>query len=155
MNKYFIGLVVIVLVALGVWWGVARFSGSDEVSQLQKNQEKYERLMAADLAGGATPEETLRLLVEALRAGDRERAASYFLLDENGSRKIWEEALQAKSNEELIEIADIVAGAEARPESSISENYFKFVVRGENGVVGASINTKFNTFSKVWKIESL
>lgn len=45
--------------------------------QLKELQKQY----AEDPYGGNTPEETLRLFIEALKAGDTDLAAKYFILD--------------------------------------------------------------------------
>ncbi len=42
--------------------------------------ERYEKLMRQDTYGGKTPEETLKLFVEALKKEDIELAAKYFSL---------------------------------------------------------------------------
>ncbi len=116
----------------------------------------YEKLMRADTYGGSSPEETLRLFVEALEKNDAELAAKYFILDENGSRKEWEEVLKLKKdNRELGVIAKKVLEAKPNPLDSIHPGDFKFIIVDDLGEVETTINMEINSFSGVWKIESL
>ncbi len=59
---------------------------------------RYKAVMAADMVGGKTPQETLDLFIVALRADDVEKAAGYFMLDDNLSRAQWVTGLAGVSN---------------------------------------------------------
>ncbi len=72
-------IVVLGIVVLGI---VGYFRTQDAGYRAMHEQAELERKYLEDAYGGATPEETLRLFVEALKAGDTELAAKYFILDE-------------------------------------------------------------------------
>jgi hypothetical protein len=54
---------------------------SDQRYQTEERMRELEKQYADDPYGGDTPEETLRLFIEALKAGDTDLAAKYFILD--------------------------------------------------------------------------
>lgn len=56
---------------------------SPEQKALREFKE-LERLYAEDTYGGSTPEETLQLFIDALKAGDIELASKYFVVEERG-----------------------------------------------------------------------
>lgn len=115
----------------------------------------YERRMAADKAGGATPQETLALFIEAARAGDVERAASYFLPDENGKRDVWLKALEEKrAAGELEAIIGLLEQA-VPAESEALAGDFEFLIKDNLGNIQAVVDMELNNYSNVWKIESL
>ena len=83
-----LGIAVIgVLLLLVVQYFRYRNSPEYQVTQNLKNLEKQ---YAEDPYGGDTPEETLRLFVDALKTGDMELAAKYFVLDK---QQEWREDL--------------------------------------------------------------
>lgn len=105
----FLGLAaVVVLIGIGVLWGVQymRYRTSPEYRALEdlKNLEKQ---YAEDPYGGETPEETLRLFIDALKAGDTDLAAKYFVLDKQGKWK--EDLVKIKERgllDEMVKDAD-------------------------------------------------
>ncbi len=116
----------------------------------------YEELMMADTVGGATPEETLKMFVEALRAEDVNLAARYFLLDDEGKGDKWVTYLQEiKDNGLMQKLADDLGRAKVDTESVVSETDYNFVIVNAEGDVVREINMELNEFSGVWKIESL
>ena len=50
--------------------------------QAERRLAELERQYAEDTYGGTTPEETLELFIDALKAGDIELASKYFVIDE-------------------------------------------------------------------------
>ena len=137
--------------------------------ELEKNVEayqsyvkNYEDAMRADTYGGKTPEETLRLFIDALKAGDVDLASRYFMLETNESdpdyltRKKCEEALQqSKKEEKLNSIADLLSRAVVDRDGIAYETDYKFSVFNEKAEMEAYINMEFNKYSNVWKIESM
>ena len=169
--KFVIWFLVIIFVVVGGFFVWSQYFSPQAISsrETQKNYEKYleweenyEKAMREDIYGGKTPQETLDLFVEALRAENIELASKYFALNTNEksefylkSRK-WEEGLKkAKEERRLNEITDIVLRAKPDLQAAISEEYYVFAVRDEDGVVVADIDLYFNKQSSVWKIESL
>ena len=115
---------------------------------------EFEAAMAADTAGGTTPEETLSLFVAALRANDAEGAAEYFLLDDELSREKW-----------VVRLNDLKRrGLLARMADDIEENAVLgtpsyegdagFFIRNPDGTISTEIDMELNPFSGVWKLQS-
>lgn len=114
----------------------------------------YKQAMREDIYGGKTPEETLRLFVAALRAGDVGLASNYFMLDENASREQWAERLrEIKDANFLARMADDIE-ANARPSPPSYEGHAGFELLNDDGTLGALISMQFNPFSGVWKLQS-
>ena len=132
--------------------------------QTQENYEKYldwqknyEKAMREDTYGGKTPEETLKMFIDALKKGDIDLASKYFMLREDGQpdSKWIEGLIKTKEGGKLQEIISILSKAKPDPEARISEEYYVFSTRDENKMVIADIDLHFNKYSGVWKIESL
>ncbi|MBI2024720.1 MAG: hypothetical protein HYT03_01330 [Candidatus Harrisonbacteria bacterium] len=156
-NSYFKFVAVfLVIIALGVG-GYFIFRGENQTEKAERGFRQYEEAMRADTYGGKTPQETLDLFIEALRAEDIELASKYFLYDDNLSKQKWVDRLNEIKNKGLLEIManDIETRAKEDVKNKISENDFKFVLYADNEQVGARIDMQFNTYSGVWKIESL
>lgn len=125
-------------------------------------ERQYIAAMTADIYGGQTPEETLQLFIEALKADDIELAAKYFALETNTqdpnylTRKGWIDRLTEIKNRNLLsEMISDLGRAQPDLESRVGDNDYKFLIFTEDGEFGAFIDMKFNTYSQVWKIESL
>ena len=164
-------IVFLILVAAGVViWFVGETYINPEAKQereAERNYEKYiawektyEDAMRQDTYGGKTPEETLRMFIDALKKGDIDLASKYFMLDTNEkspnylTRREVEKILWEKQKEGEIErIKTLVEGAISNPETPMYEGDFGFSIK-ENGEVISSINMRLNKFSNVWKIES-
>ena len=87
--KFVLGfLIIIVVVAGGFFVWEKYFSPEAKINrETQKNYQKYldwqanyEKAMKEDTYGGKTPEETLRMFIEALKKEDIELASKYFSL---------------------------------------------------------------------------
>lgn len=119
-------------------------------------ERRYIEAMTSDTYGGKTPQETLDLFVAALRAEDVDLASKYFMLDDNLSREKWVKTLGVFKERGFLDdmVRDI---GEAIPNSSdsIDENDFKYILLDKEGLATTTINFRLNTYSKVWKIESL
>ena len=106
--------------------------------------------------GGETPEETLNLLITALEAGDTNLASKYFMPDDSGSLKMWEDGWrQAKEDGRLQEIIRQLKQMQPNPDNSTHSGDFKYVIRDESGAITAEINFELSQEIGVWKIESL
>lgn len=168
--KFVIGFLFIMGLALGVYYAWQKYY-SPEAKSNQAEEEKWEKAQKAlntldetlrqDTYGGKTPEETLKMFIDALKKDDIELASKYFALDTNmGSpdyltRRIWEEGLQkAKDEKRLIAIIDLLSKATFDKKSSYGETAW-FIVGNKKGEVEADININLNKQSGVWKIESL
>jgi len=161
---FILGVAFLVFVGFYGYSWYQSYSSSREswvnYEQYKKAEKEYIEAMTADTYGGKTPEETLNLFIEALKNEDVELASKYFALETNSqdpdylTRKKWEEGLRkAKEEGKIVEIVSILL--KAKPAGSVMEDYFGFEVRDESGELIVDINMKFNSYSKVWKIESL
>jgi len=159
----FLGIIVIVAGGFFVW--ERYFSPQAKINrETQKNYEKYlewernyEKAMKEDTYGGKTPEETLQMFIEALRKEDVELASKYFVLRSDGSSDPkWKEGLiKTKEIGKLQEVINVLLKAKPDLGARISEEYYVFSTRDENGTVTADIDLRINKYSGVWKIESL
>lgn len=125
-----------------------------ELKDPKKIQEYSDRLVEAykkDTDGGDTPEETLNLFIAALKAGDTDKAAKYFLLEKQG--QMTEELKISKQNNVLpLLIGDL---EKEKKVIQISEAQYRFRTYDEKGVAEFSFDLIINPYTQKWKIESL
>ena len=164
--KFVIGfLIIIVVVAGGFFVWDKYFSQQAKLNRQNAEnyqkyldwQKNYEKAMREDTYGGKTPEETLQMFIEALRKEDVELASKYFVLRSDGSSDPkWKEGLiKTKEIGKLQEVINVLSKAKPDLGARISEEYYVFSTRDENGTVTADIDLRINKYSGVWKIESL
>lgn len=159
-----IALVAIIFaVFLGLWlWGKYYSDQGRQSRELEQNyqqfldaQKRYEEAMRADTYGGTTPQETLNMFIDALEKGDVELASKYFALREDGTRDPqWLEALQQESRSDgLKRMKDLLSHAKSA--GSSIENRFGYEILDDTGNLVGDLGLILNSFSHVWKIESL
>lgn len=142
------GLVAVALAVCSVYW--YRLQAADDADPFAE----YKAAMQRDDVGGATPAETLRMFVSALRANDDAAAARLFMLDDNGSRAQWEAQLaDLKLRGMLVKMADDIE-RNARPTNPAYEGNAQFEVLNPDGIVSTLIVMQLNKFSGVWKLQS-
>ena len=87
-------LFVLMLTELGLRY-YDRWHGQKRVEELARELERIESertaAQAADTIGGETPQETLRMFIDAVEAGDYELASKYFVIEK---QEEWEEDLE-------------------------------------------------------------
>ena len=160
--KFVVGFLAIIILAAGGFFVWEKYlSPMAKINrETQKNYEKYlewqknyEKAMKEDTYGGKTPEETLKMFIEALKKEDIELASKYFMLRSDGSTDPkWGEGL--KKEKELNTIANIIAKSQLDP-SHKSEQSAWFTVDNKEGMAEYTIILRFNKYSGIWKIESL
>ena len=168
--KFIIGFLAIIILAAGgffVW--DKYFSPAAKINrETQKNYQKYldwqknyEKAMREDTYGGKTPEETLKMFIEALKKEDIELASKYFMIETDTQdpnyltrNKIVKALQEEKQKDKLQYIADILSRAIPDPAGPLYEGDYGFVVYEKEKVI-AEINMEFNKESSVWKIQSL
>lgn len=143
------GLVLIALAVGGVYWYRMRAeSDADPFAG-------YKTAMQADDVGGATPAETLAMFIAALRAEDPVAAAELFILDDTGSRARWQERLVALGAAGMFQqMADDIE-KNAKATNPTYEGDAGYELLNDDGTVGAILDMELNTFSGVWKLQSL
>ncbi|MGC8776298.1 MAG: hypothetical protein ACP5QN_03245 [Minisyncoccia bacterium] len=119
-------------------------------------QASYKKAMTEDTYGGKTPEETLKLFIDALKKEDLELASKYFVLNSRGERDPkWLDALiKTKNAGKLPEVIEILSKAQPDYENISNPEDFKFKSY-QNNKLKAYIDLEFNKYSNIWKIESL
>ena len=83
--------VILALIGIGAVWGVQymQYRKSPEYRYLKEGEALQKRYME-DTYGGSTPEETLKLFIDALKKGDIDLASKYFEIQDQGK---WKEYL--------------------------------------------------------------
>lgn len=159
MNKNLIAAVVLVLVVGGTVWynkyntfdpsvDTKTFKTAGEFENYYKN---LNELYKKDTYGGITPEETLALFIDALKKGDTDLAAKYFVPEKQKNEA--EELLAGKKNNVLsLLINDL---EKEKIGSNFSEGRYRFITHDNNNNAEFQFDLVLNPSTKVWKIESL
>jgi len=122
-------IIVVIISTTALWYAYSAYTGTRLTPQEQEMKQRYEdaiayekevkkieseynALLKADNYGGATPEETLALFVEALKAKDAALAGKYYMPQD------WEKAIQ--------DMRDWVE----------DDSMDKFIQAYENGLIG-------------------
>ncbi len=175
MNKKILILLIIIIFIVFVY--LVWFTFLSQEARLKKEfdrqykqfllaKENYEKAMKEDVYGGKTPEETLKLFIEALKKEDIELASKYFILETNTqspdylTRNKWISFLNNLKEKKLLKRMASDLEINAKPLGPLDKNYkdlsyFSFGLFNDEGVIEVKIDMKFNQYSQVWKIESL
>lgn len=147
------GGVALVIVLLGIVaiFGIQyiRYRTSPEykaISDLKNLEKRY----AEDPYGGETPEETLRLFIEALKSGDTDLAAKYFVLDKQDQ---WREDL-AKIQEKNL-LGDMIKDLEKLKKIKENTEEVFYTTTNEKNIVSVQLIIGKNPYSNRWKIYEL
>jgi hypothetical protein len=77
------GVITIVNLSLFGWYKLTQYLNTKKVQQLakelQKQQEEQYQKVISDTYGGKTPQETLKMYIDAVEKGDYELASKYFI----------------------------------------------------------------------------
>lgn len=145
----FICIICIIVAFLFIWNGFLS-PQAQEVQDLQRTQTahekweaEYNRILAQDIYGGKTPEETLSLLIEALEKNDIPLASNYFMLGNELHKQTWVEWLEKiKKDGNLQKFAHDLKKAERG--NSITKDDVAFVIKNEDGTIGFGFRLKKN-----------
>lgn len=154
MNNYtkYIGwFLVIMALGGGGLWGVREYQSRNSPERqalryFDDLKQKYEN----DTYGGETPEETLRLFIEALEKGDIELAIKYFVIEKQEKQKNYLLEIQKKDNFQMA-LADL---ARLKLSKKTEEEAF-FTAVGKRGVVELQVILLKNLKTNKWKISEL
>ena len=141
----FVALASAIIYGIGYW----KYQNSPEY-RAEQELKKLEKKYAEDPYGGETPEETLRLFIDALKKGDTDLAAKYFILDK---QEEWQEDLAKIKEKNLLE--DMVKDLEREKHKySISDNMIGFDIANDQNeaILGISLSRAPN---HKWKILDL
>jgi hypothetical protein len=161
-KKIFIAVVVVVAaaaVAVGVWWNKSRapFDPSTDPATL-KSARQFEdfynnlnEVYRKDTYGGKTPEETLQMFIDALKKGDTDLAAKYYIPE-----KQKQEAEELRRGKEANVLGLLIGDLEKEKIGrALYEDQYRFITVDENNTAEFQFDLLFNAQTKVWKIESL
>jgi len=115
-----------------------------------KEVEKLKKEYAEDPYGGDTPEETLRLFIDALKKGDTDLATRFFVIDKQDE---WKEDLAKIKDKGLLDEMVKDLGTAKRGKDISGTNTIFSAVNKENEVI-AMINIVKAQNNK-WKIQDL
>ena len=145
--KFFGGLILILFLGTSVIYGIRFYRDRTDLKALA-DYDAYVDKFKNDNVGGKTPEETLKMFVAALKKGDVELAASYFSLDDKGSRQKWVDMLN-KNKDDFSRIADLIKDAKFDSSLYDGQAWYGIIDSGNKKLIGLILN------NQVWKIDSL
>lgn len=124
-----LGVLVLLAVQYVRYWNSPEYRAEVDLKNLEKQYTE-------DPYGGETPEETLRLFIDALKKGDTDLAAKYFVFDK---QEQWKEDLGKIKEKGLLNdmIGDL---AKAKKYRSSSEDQVFFTAGNEKGEAVATID---------------
>ena len=146
----FLGIAAgIAVLGLGAVYGTQylRYRNSPEYKAVQ-DLENLQKQYAEDTFGGDTPEETLRLFVDALKKGDTDLAAKYFVLDK---QQEWREDL-AKIKEKGL-LKSMIRDLE-KTNLKVNDDTAFFTLLNDDGFESQLVMHK-NSLNGKWKITEL
>lgn len=147
--KFILVLLVIVVVGAGLIYGVQywRYRTSPEYRTLSDIKD-WGRQYAEDPYGGSTPEETLKLFIDALKKGDTNLAAKYFVIDKQAE---WQEDLAKLQEKGLLD--EMIRDLEKASYKTDSDIAF-FVIKSRDKIDSQLVMHK-NPQNNRWKITEL
>jgi len=157
LAKFAGGGILIVLVGLATLFGI-RYLRARNDPAYQNERAAYEYVeqekqliqqMKDDPYGGETPEQTLGLFIDALKKGDTDLAAKYFVI---GEQEKWKKYLSKEKS--MGNIDQIILEAEKLELSKKDEREAFFTVANKNNVVEVIVILKKGLNAK-WKITEL
>ena len=135
---------VAILFAIEYW----QYQNSPEY-QVTQDLKELERKYAEDPYGGDTPEETLRLFIDALKNDDLDLAARYFVLDKQTQ---WKDDLEKIKEKGLLD--EMVRDVERAKKSKEEPGVTFYTVANEENVVTVLIDLRKGP-NGIWKILDL
>lgn len=148
--KFSAGGLVLAGLAVGAVSGVQylKYRYSDEY-KAQKELKKLVYEYENDPYGGDTPEETLRLFIDALKKGDVDLAAKYFVMERQKDIKSY----LFKTKEDNLLNPMIIDLEKTKLTISIERAFFSLL--DKNNKVISELVMKTHPVNKKWKIEEL
>lgn len=149
--KFSLGALGLVIMGFGVLYVLHFFNPEYQAEKEAKRiAEEIQQQYLNDTYGGDTPEETLRLFVDALKKGNTDLAAKYFVFD---LQKKWKEKLSEVKDKGLLDKA--VSDLERAEKSKITEKEAYFVAMNQKNIVSIQIIMVLNPHNGKWKILEL
>lgn len=144
-KKFMGGFLAIITLSLATLYITQTYFSPER--QAERRLADLERRYAEDTYGGKTPEETLELFINALKAGDIELASKYFVLDK---QEEWLENLRVVKNKNFLQemIGDL---QRPREKKSTNKNQATFYIYNDNKQLAIAINVARGP-NGIWKI---
>ena len=132
LAKFAAGGILIALVALGVLFGIRylryrndpAYQNEQAAYEYVEQEKKLIQQMKDDPYGGETPEETLRLFIDALKKGDTDLASRYFVVDKQEQQEQLLNDLKQKLPEFEKYATEISVATKS--DTSLGENMVQF-----------------------------
>ena len=150
--KFLVGFLAIMIVGFFalVWANVYHNGKTADEKTGEKYFKDLKKAYDEDTYGGKTPEETLQLFIDALKKGDIDLAAKYFVVEK---QEEWRESLErVKEGNKLDSMLRDLGTAERGQDLNESSAIFSIV--NQNNNVIAMINIA-KTQNGTWKILDL
>ena len=149
--KFLLPVLILIVLGFGALFGARylQYRNSPEYQALQ-DLKKLEKAYAEDTYGGETPEETLRLFIDALKKGDTDLAAKYFVLDVQPERR---EGLAKIKEKGLLE--EMVKDLEGAKRYRSQKEDRVFFMTGDTMMMEAVTTIDLIKLFSGWKIRDL
>jgi hypothetical protein len=103
---------------------------------------------AKDTYGGDTPEATLQLFIDALKAGNIDLAAKYYIPEKQS--EVYGELSKSQEKQTLVKYIDYLQKGDHGVSSSVDE--YHILASNENKEIILDIQLALNPLTKKWKI---
>lgn len=149
--KFLAGTGFMVLIGFGVLYALHFFSPEyrQEQAAIQKLKEIQDQY-AKDTYGGETPEETIQLFIDALKKGDTDLAAKYFVIDK---QEEWKKDLTQIKEKNLMQF--MLQDLDRIELSKKTEDEAFFVVTNLKNKITTQMVIQRNKLNNKWKIIEL
>lgn len=149
--KFIFGFLIILAISIVVLFVASDSQKNDDYDRQTQLAKEMEDKYRNDTYGGDTPEQTLQLFIDALKAGDTELASKYFVVDKQEEMKT---KLNVAKNNNILEL--FVQDLEKdRIGKELFAGHYKFTTYNENNTVEFSFDLVLNSITNKWKIEEL
>jgi len=123
------GVMTVVNLVLFGWYKLTQYINTKKVQQLaeelkKEEEEQYQKAMA-DTYGGKTPQETLKMYIDAVQKGDYELASKYFIEDKREKEK---QSLLNSKKEDIENILNLLKQS-FKSDGSFSADKNGFTIR--------------------------
>ena len=142
------GFLAIIALSLAILYITQTYFSPEK--QAERRLADLERRYAEDTYGGKTPEETLELFIDALKAGDIELASKYFLI---GEQEEWRKKIETINNNGYLEsmIRDLERPKNKYPLIDGEDNRFIFEIKNDDNQLALQIDIARGP-NGIWKI---
>ena len=154
IGKFLLGGIAVAALGISALFGVRyfRMQSDPEYQQMREAQKimgEWERLYREDTYGGTTPQETLSLFIEALKKGDTDLAAKYFVPDER------EETITYLNDLKKDNRLDHLVEQLQNTRITVDGNVTFFTLVDQNNTAVSELVMHKNLQTGVWKITEL